>query len=100
MSLLLPSLKRIQLVISGAGIDHPVGHRWRRVPDRTASGGGPRLYQRRNRRRRKLRLVGVEATMLGIEAKLYAVLHDELVIGERVGVTCVVAVAVAGRWGW
>jgi len=73
-------LEGIQLVIEGADIDHAVGYRWRGA-DRAAGSGGPRLYQCRNRRRRKLRLVGVEATMLGIEAKLYAVLHDELVIG-------------------
>src|SRR6266849_3012515 len=75
-------LEGIQLVIKGAHIDHSVGHRWRRA-DRVAGSGVPCLYQRRNRCRRKLRLVGVEATMLGIEAKLYAVLHNELIIGRR-----------------
>src|SRR5712691_6661601 len=82
MSFLLSSVKRIQLVIIGAHIDHPVGHRWRGV-DHVAGSSSPFLYQRRNRRQRKLRFVGVEATMLGIEAKLYPALHDELVIGRR-----------------
>jgi len=47
MSLVLLSVKRIQLVIIGADIDHPVGHRRRGEPDQVTSGGSPQGRARR-----------------------------------------------------
>src|SRR6266849_1780504 len=64
MSLLLPSAKRIQLVIIGADIDYPVSHRWRGV-DHIASAGGPQGLA--GRLSAPIRLEGIQLVIKGAD---------------------------------